>query len=123
MFTTAELTDLRAEQAAVMPASCTVSNPAAEVDDAYGGTTPGTPTTAVVACRVGSPNASDQQVADRLGIVVDAALTLPYGTTVSNRATITCATNGKSYEVIYVNTEQSSQTAVRALCRSVRSEA
>ena len=123
VFSAAELADLRAEQAASFDKICVVSNPGAEVDDLAGGTTPGTPTETTVNCRIGSPRAIDQEVANRLGIVVDTMVTLPYGTTVSNRATITCTTNGKSYEVTHINTEQSYQTAVRAMCQSIRSEA
>lgn len=122
MFSAAEMTELRADQVSAMPYSCVVSNPAVEVDDAAGGTTPGTATTVTVACRIGSPRASDQTIADRNGIVVDAVLTLPFGSVVSNRATISCATNGKTYEVTNVNDEQTDQTAVRVFARSVRSE-
>lgn len=119
-FTAAELTELRADQVAALDKVCVVGNPAIDVDDAAGGTTPGAATETTVACRIGSPRATDQEVADRLGTVVDTVITMPQGTTVSDRATITCA--GRSFEVTNVNTEQSSQTAVRAACRSIRSE-
>lgn len=122
LFTEDDLSSCAADQLLAMDKLCTVTVPAADVDDAYGGTTAGSTTvTAGIACRVGSPNGSDQKVAERLGIVMDAAVTLPYGTDVTDRTTI-AASNGKSYDVTYVNTEQSYQIAVRALCRTVRSE-
>lgn len=121
LFSAAELADLRAEQAASFDKTCVVSVPAADTDDDAGGTTPGTPTATTVNCRVGSPSGSDQRIADRIGIVMDTVLTLPYATTVTNRSTIV-ASNGKSYDVTYVNDEQSYQTAVRVYARSIRSD-
>ena len=120
LFSAAELADLRAEQEAAMPSTCVVSNPTAETITAEGGTTPGTPTETTVACRIGVPSAQDQKVADRLAVVVDAALTLPWGTTVASDAQITCQETGKVYSAVYVNDEQTYQTAVRVLCRSLR---
>lgn len=117
MFTAAELTDLRAEQTAAMPLTCTVVTRGAEVDDAYGGTTPGPETTETVACRIGVPSGSDQAVADRLGSVVDATVTLPYGTTVA--ATARIEQGSRAYEVVTTNDEQAYQVAVRALCRRI----
>lgn len=122
MFTAAELADMRAEQAAAMPFTCVVTTPGVETDNAYGGTTPGVATTESVACRVGVPNANDQVIADRLSVRVSDILTLPYGTAVSPRGAIAVTETGKDYDVTYVNTEQSYQTAVRVFCTSIRSE-
>lgn len=121
LITAADLADFRATQAANMPFTCVVTNYAADVDDGAGGTTPGATTTVSVACRVGVPSANDQKVAERLGQIVDALLTLPYGTAVTDRSTIAVSDTGRSYDVVYVNTEQSNQTAVRAVCRTARS--
>lgn len=103
-----------------MPFSCVVSTPAAEVIDAAGGTTPGSTTTATVACRVGVPSGNDQKVAERLGLVVDAMITMPYGTSAPERGTIEVTTTGKTYEIVRDNSEQSYQTAVRVMARQVR---
>lgn len=122
MFTASELADMRATQLEAMPFTCVVTTPATEVEDGYGGTTPGSPSTASVACRVGVPSANDETIADRLGVRVSDILTLPYGTTVSPRGLIAVTESGKSYQVTYVNTEQSYQTAVRVFCTAIRSE-
>ena len=117
MFTAAELTDLRAEQAAAMPLTCTVVTRAAETSDSYGGTDAPSESTVSVACRIGPPNGSDQQVAERLGVVVDAVVTLPYGTTVPQRGRV--EQGGRAYEVVTTNDEQAYQVAVRVLCRRI----
>lgn len=118
------MTAIRAQATASLDKTCVVTTPDAEVDDASGGTTPGTATTATVACRVATPTGSDQRVAERLGVVMDAVITLPFGTVIDRRGTIAIS-GGPTYEIVYANStgandEQSYQTAVRVFCRSVR---
>lgn len=120
LITAADLAMFRADQAANMPFSCVVTTPGTPTENAYGGEDAGTPITVTVNCRVGVPNASDQKTAERLGQVVDALVTLPYGTSVPDSATIAVSDTGRSYDVAYTNAEQSDQTAVRAFCRTVR---
>lgn len=117
MFSAAELADLRATQEEWMPDTCTVVIPGDEVDDDAGGTTAGAETETEVACRVGSPNANDQKVADRLSIVFDAAITLPYGTAIDERGRIEVERTGLSYQIVYTNEEQTDATAVRVLAK------
>lgn len=99
--------------------SCTVTTPGDEVDDAAGGTTPGTTSSQTVICRVDTPSGSDQTVAERLGVVMDTIIMLKAGTVVSPRATI--AVNGHTYDVTYSNEDASNQTVTRCGCRRVMS--
>ena len=122
MLTAEELADLRALQEEGMPASCTVSIPGSDTEDAAGGTTPGTPVQTTVACRIGVPTASDMELGSKSQTLIDAVITLPYGTTVTPRTYIDCSTNGKRYHVEYHNTEQSWAAAVRVLASEVRNE-
>lgn len=119
MFSASELADLRAEQSAALDTTCVVTTPGAEVDTVDGGTTPGTATTATVACRTGPLTANEQTIADRLGRTVDAAVTLPYGTAVEPKGG-TIAVGGKTFDVVYDNSEQSYAAAVRVLVSAVR---
>ena len=120
MFTAAELADLRATQQAAMPYACTVTTYGPETTTADGGTNAGTPTVAATVCRVGAPSAADQRIAEAARQTVDTAVTLPYGANVTSRSEIAVAATGRTYAVAWVNTEQSDQAAVRAVCRTIR---
>lgn len=99
---------------ALLDQTCTVSTPGAATADAYGGETPGAATTATAICLVDDPSGADQQVAERLGVVIDATIWLKAGTAVEPTSTITV--NGHAYQVSYVNAD-ARRTLVRALCR------
>lgn len=121
LFSAAELADLRATQEDAMPMTCSVSVPGTATADGMGGWIEGTPTaTAGIACRVGSPSATDQQIAGKQGQSVDSVVTLPYGTNVPDSSAITVVDTGKTYDVQFTNAEQTYRTAVRAVCRTAR---
>ena len=118
LLSSEQLTQIRAQATASLDQTCTVSTPGAESIDAAGGTTLGTPTTESVSCRVATPNGSDQRIAERLGVVIDAMITVPHGTTVDREATI-AVSGGGTYEVVIPNDDESWKTAVRVGCRRV----
>lgn len=118
LLSSEQLTQIRSQATASLDQSCVVSTPAAEVQDGAGGTTPGSASTETVVCRVATPNGSDQRIAERLGVVIDAMITTPYGTSVDRKATI-AVSGGGTYEVVIPNADQSWKTAVRVGCRRV----
>jgi len=113
-FTASDLAELRAEQIAAMDKSCAVLTPVAGVSDGAGGSTPGTPSSATVVCRVGNPTAQEGVTAERQSQDTDVAITLPFGTLVTRSSEITVG--GNTYRVVNDNTIQSNGVAVRALC-------
>ena len=116
LLSSAQLTAMRAQATASLDQSCTVTTPASEVDDGAGGTTPGSTSSVTVACRVSTPNGSDQRIAERLGVVIDAVLTVPHGTSVDRRGTV-AVSGGGTYEVVVPNDDESYKTAVRVLAK------
>jgi SPP1 family predicted phage head-tail adaptor len=118
LLSSEQLTQIRTQATASLDQTCTVSTPGAESIDAAGGTTQAAPSTASVSCRVATPNGSDQKIAERLGVVIDAMVTVPHGTSVDREATI-IVSGGGTYEVVIPNDDQSWKTAVRVGCRRV----
>lgn len=117
MFAAAELTELRADQVAAMDLTCVISTPGAAVSDLAGGFTDGTATTVSVACRVGPPSTDERETSSRLGQQADAVLTMPYGTSIPEGASITVG--GHTYQEIGTNAGQSFQVAVRVRASEV----
>lgn len=121
-FSAADLADLAAVHALTFDQMCAVVTPGAMTSDGAGGETEGAPSAVTVACRIDPAGAIDQQIADRLGQTVDAVVTLPIGTALTETQRIEAPDGGAVYEVVSVNTDpnQSWRTAVQALVRRIR---
>lgn len=117
LFTAAELADLRAEQAAAMPDTCTLVTVTPGADDGGGGFGAPTTATASAACRVGQPTGDELVIASRLGQRVDVAITLPHDAAITTGGQIIAG--GVTYEVLSTNAGGSWNTATRCLCRRV----
>jgi subtilase family serine protease len=102
--------------------TCTVSTPGTATANAYGGEDPGTPTTQTgIPCRVDSPTGGDQKIAERLGVVINAAVSLKLGTAVGSTGSITTERSGNVYQVNFTNEDESDRTMVRCGCKRVES--
>lgn len=121
-FSAAEMADLAAVHVLTFDRMCALVTPGAMTSDGAGGETEGTPSSVTVACRIDPAGAIDQQIAERLGQTVDAVVTLPLGTVVTDTQRIEAQDGGAVYEVVSTNTDpdQSWRTAVQALVRRIR---
>ena len=121
-FSAAELADLAAVHVLTFDQLCVVVTPGTMTSDGAGGEIEGTPSSVTMACRIDPAGAIDQQIAERLGQTVDAVVTLPLGTVVTDRQRIDAPAGGAVYEVVTTNTDpsQSWRTAVQALVRRIR---
>lgn len=98
MLTPAQIAKMQATQNSNLPNLCTIVRAGATVDDGMGGSTTGTPTRSVVACRIGvAGNAADRDVADKQENINTIPITFPAGTDVTNQDRI--ETSGRIYEV------------------------
>ena len=117
MLSASELASLRATLTTSLPGTVTVTRSTATADG-FGGQTEAWAAIGTVAARV-SPYGNGQENITAGGVVAVApwTVTLPYGTSISERDRVTYA--GQTLEVISTSSPRDWGTAVRCDCREV----
>jgi hypothetical protein len=117
MLSSAELTALRAAQAATFDQSAVIKRLPTFVSDGAGGATAGSPTTvATVACRVAPANVADTEMVAAAGVVSRQVwrVTVPQGTDV--RAADWLTIGGRTLDVMAIYGPRSFETARVLVC-------
>lgn len=112
-----QLTQIRAQATESLDRTCTLRTITLGASDSAGGFGSDTTADTTVACRIAPPSARDRVIAERLGIEMDAVITLPYGTTAPVTADVLDATTGERYQIVHANAGQSYRTATRVYGR------
>ncbi len=113
LLTTDQLTQMRAQATSSLDRTCTLRTVTLGASDSAGGfSTEGT-ADATVACRIATPTGRDRIIAERLGVDIDATITLPHGTSVAVTSRVIDGTTSAVYEVVHANPDQSWRTATR----------
>jgi len=107
---------MRAQQAAALPDTCTISRRTLVSDGAGGYTETWTTAASGVACRLAVAQAAERILADRVVHEGGFVVTLPYGTSVTSKDRI--VVGARTFEVAGV-ASGSWETAVRATCSEV----
>jgi len=107
------MTQMRAQATASLDRVCTLRTATLGTSDSAGGFSAETTHDATVACRISPPSGSDRIIAERLGVDMDAVITLPHGTTAAVTSRVIDDTTSDRYEVAHANPSQSWKTAVR----------
>lgn len=114
-----QLAQVRAQQEATLDRTCGVVTITPGASDSAGGFAAGTETSASVACRIAPPTGRDREIAARLGLELDAVITLAHGTSVAPEQEITDTATGARYQVVHANPAQSWRTATRVYARQL----
>jgi hypothetical protein len=114
ILTAGELADIRADMAATLPDTCTITSTPGVQNDS-GGWSDGTPVATDIACRLGPVAGRERVLGGRVVEESDAVLTLPHDAEVAGADTITH--DGTVYQVVDV-LERSEMLAKRVFVRA-----
>lgn len=115
LVSSSHLTALRATQADSMDQTCTIRTLTPGASDGAGGFLDDTATTVDVACRVSKQVGREDIITDKVSAETTYWITVPYGTAIAQTSEIVC--NGRTYQVIDRNADNSWKTAERVLAR------
>lgn len=113
LLSSAQLTQIRTQAQASLDRTCTLRSVTLGLSDSAGGFSTDSTSDASVSCRVAPPTGRDRIIAERLGLEMDAVITLPHGTTAPVTAIVIDDTSGEQYQVVHANAGQSYRTATR----------